>query len=371
MKNLSFLLRTTLFLIIIVFFCSCEKRDSENEPENEIITEMFEYGGSSFKMVLCPGGTFLTNEDDGDNDFEDGPEVTVEPFWISEVEVTNKLLTRILKSASGYEVNTGTMGGGTPIFDTENEDAPNYACDDLVKWGNQALLYMGGSQLHGFYDIEFSNWFSVRSGLNDYPCTGITWYGAVAVCNWLNDIDVGISQLGETYSGIDYNEWWANETECNFNKKGFRLPTSAEWECAARWQGNDNSGDCYEYPVGSGDYWTRGGCASGALAKADDLDATSQVAVYLYNDASIENSDRNQEVRGNRTPNALGLYDMSGNVWEWCYDESESGGWQSRIIRSGGARSQYSDIRISSIWQYSADGNASDLGFRLVMGTGQ
>jgi formylglycine-generating enzyme required for sulfatase activity len=367
MRNVRILLRVTLLIIIMVLLCSCEKGDSENEPndepENEIRTEMFEFGGSSFKMVLCPGGTFLTNEDDGDNDFEDGQEMTVEPFWISEVEVTNSLLAWIYHSAAGIDIGGG-IGGGIPLFDTEDSSAPTYACDDYVKFGNQVLLLMGGSDLYGYYDIEFTDWFSVRSGLKEHPATGITWYGAVAACNWLSEK----ANRNEAYSGIHYEEWWANDTECNFSRQGFRLPTSAEWECAARWQGTDSSGDCYEYPSGSGQYWTKGRCASGSKVPANDVAATSQVAVYRYNDSSIENPDRNQPVRGNRTPNPLGLYDMSGNVWEWCFDEVES--WKFRMIRGGSEGSYYPDIRISSTWYYSADGEGNDLGFRLVMGTG-
>ena len=66
-------------------------------------------------------------------------------------------------------------------------------------------------------------------------------------------------------------------------------------------------------------------------------------------------------MKGDRKPNVLGLYDMTANVWEWCYDQEDS--WTQRIIRSGD-----DDIpRISAIWDYPADGTSSDLGFRLVM----
>ena len=348
--------------LLVFLFCSCEKNDPDTE--DDIKTYTVEYWGDSFKMVYCPGGTFLTNDDDGDLDFEDGPEVTVAPFWISEIEVTNKLLAWIYNCASGLDIVPGAITGGTPIFNTEDDNAPNYLCEDYVKWGDQPLIYMGGSQLYGFHDIELKDGFNPRENLDHYPCTDITWYGAIMACNWLTDQGVWSGHLSKVYSDID-EEWWANETESNINKSGFRLPTPSEWECAARWQGPDNSGDCYEYPAGSGQYWTRGGCASGSSASASDLAATSKVAVYKYNDASIENPDDVQDVIENRQPNALGLYDMSGNVWEWCYDEAES--WQSRIIRGGGAFSFYHDVRIISTWSYPADGTSSDLGFRLVM----
>jgi formylglycine-generating enzyme required for sulfatase activity len=325
--------------MVIILGCTsgCEKNDPETQDDLQIQT--VQYTGGSFKMIRCPGGTFLTNEDDGDTDFEDGPEVTVDPFWISEVEVTNELIAWIYNCASGLDIVPGAITGGPPIFDTEDRYSPNYLCDDYVKWGDQPLIYMGDHPLGGFYDIERNSGFNVRSGLDDYPCTYITWYGAIMACNWLTEQGVGLGNLSKVYSGIDFNEWWADQTEWDFNKTGFRLPTTAEWECAARWQGSDSSGDCYEYPSGSGQYWTRGGSASG--------------------EPSLLNVK--QPVKGNRKPNALGLYDMTANVWEWCYDEGYN--WKERIIRSGDK-----DLpRINAIWAYSADDGASDLGFRLVM----
>lgn len=366
MKNTRIFFSLPILFFILSFCCSCEKDDPDTE--DDIKTQTVEYTGGSFKMVYCPGGTFLTNDDDDDLDFEDGLEVTVDPFWISEIEVTNELLAWIYNCASGIEFFPGVITGGTPIFDTEDDNAPNYLCEDYVKWGDQPLIYMGDAPLNSYYDIELNNGFNPRDDRDDYPCTDVTWYGAIMACNWLSDKGVGLGQLSNVYTDIDDEEWWANETVSNTNKTGFRLATSDEWECAARWQGTDSSGDCYEYPAGSGQYWTGGGCASGATALASDVVSTSDVAVYRYNDASIENPDDVHEVIGNRKANALGLYDMSGNVWEWCYDEA--GSWQNRILRGGGAFSNYHDVRIiSSTWN-SADGTASDLGFRLVMSAG-
>jgi len=348
--------------LILTLAISCEK--TESEPGDQLQTQTAEFTGGSFKMILCPGGTFLSNDDDSDLDFEDGPELTVEPFWISEVEVTNELLAWIYNCASGLDIVPGAITGGPPIFDTEDINAPNYLCEDYVKWGDQPLIYTGGSQLYGYHDIERIDGFYVRSGLDDHPCTDITWYGAIMACNWFTEQGAGLGTLSKVYSGIDYDEWWDDQTVCDFNKKGFRLPTQAEWECAARWQGTDNSGDCYEYPVGSGQYWTKGGCASGAVATSSNVDATAAVAVYEYDSDGYTNPDDNEVGKGDRQPNKLGLYDMSGNVWEWCFDDA---GNYDRFIRGGSAQSKHHDVRIISTWDYASDGTASDLGFRLVM----
>jgi formylglycine-generating enzyme required for sulfatase activity len=347
--------------LLLAMTCSCEK----NEPVDEPDTMTIEFLGNTIKMIYCPGGTYLTNADDSDPDFEDGPEVTVDPFWISETEVPNDLLVTVLKVCNGVIAVPGAISGGTSIFDTEENTAHNYLCEDYVKWGWQPLIYMGGSQLYGLHDIIFNDGFDVRGGLDNYPSTDITWYGAIMACNWLTFNYSGASRV--VYSGIDTDdEWWDDETICDFNENGFRLPTSAEWECAARWQGDNSSGECYEYPAGSGQYWTRGGCASGASALTSDVNATAAVAVYEYDSDGFTNPDDIVEVKGDRKPNILGLYDMSGNVWEWCFDDAGS---YHRLIRGGSAQSKHHDVRIISTWDYPADGTASDLGFRLVMST--
>jgi formylglycine-generating enzyme required for sulfatase activity len=103
---------------------------------------------------------------------------------------------------------------------------------------------------------------------------------------------------------------------------GFRLPTGYEWELAARYRGSDST-NAIEY---GGTYWTKGNSASGATADFNDATATGAVAWY-----SVNGGPSTHSVAG-KTPNFLGLYDMSGNVSEWCFDKYSA---YERVYRGG------------------------------------
>ena len=130
---------------------------------------------------------------------------------------------------------------------------------------------------------------------NNSPVENVSWYDTVEFCNKLSELE----GLEKCYS-IDKNRKDPNNKNtnddrkytvtCNFNANGYRLPTEAEWEFAAR-GGNQSRG--YEYS-GSGNL--------------------NEVAWYSNNSGS-----KTHPV-GQMLANELGIYDMSGNVYEWCWD---------------------------------------------------
>ena len=117
-------------------------------------------------------------------------------------------------------------------------------------------------------------------GRGSRPVINVEWYDAVKYCNWLSEKE----GLTPCYSGSGEN------ISCNFNANGYRLPTEAEWEYAAK---GGNNHDGYEY--------------SGSNTAGD-------VGWYSGNSGSETHPV------GGKSPNSLGIYDMSGNVWEWCFD---------------------------------------------------
>ena len=129
----------------------------------------------------------------------------------------------------------------------------------------------------------------------------------------------------------------------------FRLPTEAEWEYAARSGGREE-----KYAGGSN---------------------VDRVAWYRRNSGG-----RSHKV-GTKAPNGLGLYDMSGNVWEWCedlYDEDAytkhsrnnslvTSGGSRRVNRGGSWRNNPRSVRAANRDWYPSDDTRQDLGFRLCL----
>ena len=137
------------------------------------------------------------------------------------------------------------------------------------------------------------------------PVESVNWYECIAFCNELTKKvpEFGESQCVYTVDGHTYGTADATagkKPTMDMNKKGFRLPTEAEWEWAAM------GGKDYKWP---------------------GTNVESELVNYAWYGAN--SSGKTHEVK-QKQPNGYGLYDMSGNVWEWCWD------WYSNSTPEGG-----------------------------------
>jgi sulfatase modifying factor 1 len=259
-------LSVVLLLLCFLFAFSCKNEDNDNSiiENNELPESIF--------LVSIPAGAFTMGGATAQND---APEVliTLSAFYISEKEITNQEYVDFLNSAY--------TDGWIKVVEEQLADPCGQYTERVVKAigeaPNAGQIYLqlgetGGCTSDGHAEhINNKSWITFNASnstfelldetKSNWPVNWVKWYGAYAFAQYY----------------------------------GVSLPSEAQWEYAAK------GGQMFDYPTDDGTL---------SLLKAN----------YNGDVPGVFNPDGHSIAVGSYSANPFGLYDMGGNVWEWCQD---------------------------------------------------
>jgi gliding motility-associated lipoprotein GldK len=287
-----------------------------------------------FGMIVVPAGVFHMGQADEDivnSKIAMNKQVTIGGFYMDETEITNNEYRQFIEE---FKANPDSTEDGEIL--TEEEIMERFYPDTTV-WMTDFTHHYGDPMVENYY---------AHPAYDNYPVVGVTYFAAEAFCGWRTKF---------------LNE--AREGQGKFPQPKFRLPSEAEWEYASR-GGRDMS----KYPWGGPYVRNAKGCALANFKPGrgnyydDGFQYTNPVAAYF--------------------PNDYGLYDMAGNVAEWCKDAYNPAAvplvwdlnpiyWDEReprkVIRGGSWKDIAYYIETGTRTYEYQDSSRAFVGFRCVM----
>jgi formylglycine-generating enzyme required for sulfatase activity len=241
--------------------------------------------------------------------------------------------------------------GGAFQIGCGTTDAPCYTLDNREK--PQRTVTLSNFYI-GKYEITQAQWKAVMEG---HPFQNAFYWGGVSGCGAVPCDD---------QRPVEYVSWIMVDTAFlprlrALTGKNYRLPTNAEWEYAAR---GCKAGKCDPY-------------------KYSGSDIIGDIAWYA------QNSSLTTHPVGQKKPNSLGIHDMCGNVWEWCWDCFDANHYQNRLTAGNNVDPKHLDcaatsnrrvrggrwandvttswLRVACSESYTFNFRSEGVGFRLVL----
>jgi formylglycine-generating enzyme required for sulfatase activity len=270
-------------------------------------------------------------------------------------------ITHLLNTRNTPSVASNQAPQPAPVAVTQNQAPPPPPVPDNMVLVEGGTFEMGSAnglddekpvhqvRISSFYMSKYEvtqQEYQAVMGINpsnfkgdNLPVEQVSWYEAIEYCNKLS-VKEGLTPA---YRGS------GDSVVCDFKASGYRLPTEAEWEYAAK--GGSKEIMVYEY------------------SGSNSVDAVAW---------HPGNSGGTMHPVGSKIPNSLGLYDMTGNVWEWCWDRYESyasgnqtdpmgaSSGSNRVLRGGCWNYGDKGLRSASRHNLMPSNRYNTLGFRLL-----
>jgi len=234
-------------------------------------------------MVTVPAGVFTMGDGVAYCGGDQRQVTLTRSFYLGQHEVTNQEYLEAVQWAYDHGYVTATTTSVTDNLDGSTQellDLDDVDCE--MQFDGAGSFYLRESP-SSYAQSAYPEGYDPA----DHPVKEVTWYGAVRYCDWLS-LQAGLLRAYQ-HSGD-----WACNGHDPYGAQGYRLPTDAEWEYAARWD------DERIYPWGN----EAPDCSRANFYNYWNYCVGWTSPVGSYPDA----------------PATLGLSDMAGNVWEWCND---------------------------------------------------